>query len=117
MNIPRLLAVAVALVGCTDGPCVTPPCPEGSAVSITLRSAAARESPLVATISVSGRIVTTMSCSDSCVVPGSAGTYVLDVSASGFMPIHRTIQVQGTSPQCGCGITHTVPITLDLISQ
>jgi hypothetical protein len=43
-----------------------------------------------------------MPCSFPCFEPGYAGTYELDVEAPGFQTVHRTVRVDGTTPECGC---------------
>ena len=36
---------------------------------------------------------------------GTAGTYVLDMSAPGYQSQRLTVTVQGTNPECGCPTT------------
>jgi metal-sulfur cluster biosynthetic enzyme len=58
-------------------------------------------------VQVSGAATGTASCSmgttaSTCYLPGVAGTYNLEVTASGFQTTQRTVTVEGTSPECGC---------------
>ena len=38
----------------------------------------------------------------TCYVMGTAGTYDLEVVASGFQTLRRTVSVLGETPACGC---------------
>jgi hypothetical protein len=55
----------------------------------------------VVTISRGG-IIERMPCNLTCYEPGYAGTYILDVEAPGFQSAHRTVRVEGTTPECDC---------------
>jgi hypothetical protein len=53
-----------------------------------------------------------------CSVPGSAGTYDLDVGAPGFQTTHRTVMVHGTSSgRCACEIATTEHLTIVLVAS
>jgi hypothetical protein len=66
------------------------------------------------TVQVTGATSTTIPCNAVCRVPGTAGTYTLDVTAPGFVPVRRTLVVEGTTPSCGCPtvVSQTVTIAL-----
>jgi hypothetical protein len=65
-------------------------------------------------VAVSGATTATIPCAATCRVPGTAGTYNLDVTAPGYAPARRTLTVQGTNPECGCPtvVIETVAIAL-----
>ena len=104
---------ALAVVGCTDEPCVIPPCAEPIALEVAVASSTG--APVTATVAVSGATVTSFSCSATCPVPGSAGTYAVDVTATGFAPVHKSIQVTSTPRKCGCEIVHTQDVQVTLV--
>jgi hypothetical protein len=56
-----------------------------------------------------------MPCASACSIRGEPGTYILDVSAPGFVSVHRSIEVRGTTPKCGCGTVQTANVTIDLV--
>jgi hypothetical protein len=55
----------------------------------------------VVRISVGG-VISTLPCNLPCYETGYAGTYVLDVEAPGYQSAHRTVRVEGTTPECDC---------------
>jgi hypothetical protein len=108
------LAIAIGLAGCADGPCVAPPCALPVAVSLTIRASAGGSAPMP-TVAVTNGTVTTMPCASACSIRGEPGTYILDVSAPGFASVHRSIEVRGTTPNCGCVEVQTANVTIDLV--
>jgi hypothetical protein len=108
-----LLLAGLACIGCSDEPCVTPPCLEPIAVEITVSSVSG--APVVATVAVTGPVITTFSCSATCPVRGSFGEYEIDVTATGFAPAHKSVQVQGTQRKCGCDIVETQSVQVALV--
>jgi hypothetical protein len=108
-----LLLAGLACIGCSDEPCVIPPCLEPIAFEITVSSVSG--APVVATVAVSGPVITTLSCSAACAVHGTSGTYELDVTEAGFVPVHKSIQVTSTQQSCGCEIVHTQNVQVTLV--
>jgi hypothetical protein len=47
-------------------------------------------------------------------VPGTAGTYEVDITAAGYQTVHRTVHVAGSTPACGCPIVNTEHIAVTL---
>jgi hypothetical protein len=65
-----------------------------------------------ATVRVSGAIDATVPCSiqasqTMCVVYGGAGTYVMELTAPGYVRVERTATVGNTMGHCGCGTVAT----------
>ena len=58
--------------------------------------------------------MTTFLCNVSCPLLGPAGNYEITVSAPGFVSVHRSVQVQGTSPKCNCATTDPESVTVEL---
>jgi hypothetical protein len=87
--------------------CRALPCPLPLAVEISVTAADGGPVDGVS-IRVTGAATGSASCnpgaasSTTCYVPGVAGTYVLDVGASGFQSAQRTVAAAGTTPECGC---------------
>jgi hypothetical protein len=77
-------------------------------LAVEVRVTAAGSGPVEGVVlQVSGAATATVPCSSGaaatlCYVPGVAGTYVLEVAASGFQTARRTVTVGGTSPECQC---------------
>jgi hypothetical protein len=67
------------------------------------------------TVQVTGALVTSLPCTTTCRVPGTAGTYTLEVMAPGFTPVRRTLVVQGTTPECGCPTVVSESIAIALV--
>jgi hypothetical protein len=83
------------------------------AVEITVSSVSG--TPVVATVAVTSPVITTFSCSATCPVQGPFGRYEIDVTATGFAPVHRSVQVQGTQRKCGCDIVETQSVQVALV--
>jgi len=113
---PALLAVLVAtgaaFTSCGHD-CLALPCALPVAIVVNVKGAAGASIDGV-NVAVSGATATTLSCTVTCRVPGTAGTYSLDVTAPGYAPMRRTLTVPGTNPACGCPtvVTETVAIAL-----
>jgi hypothetical protein len=111
----RSLLILAGVIACGgDGPCLALPCPEPFALTLTVTSATSGVAVTNAVVSVSSAIVTTEPCAGECFIPGTAGTYKLDVSAPGFVSVHREIQVTGTDPKCGCPSADTQHVAIAL---
>jgi hypothetical protein len=95
-----LSAASMPLASC-GGDCVLRPCP--MPVAITARVIdVATGSPVNGATLRQGPTGTPNPCGPLCYVPGTAGTYVLDVSAPGYQSTRLTVTVEGTNPECGC---------------
>jgi hypothetical protein len=104
----------IALMSCAREDCLALPCPLPLALAINVSGGTAGAPVDGAVVRVSGAAVTTIPCSTVCRVPGTAGTYNLEVTAPGFETAQRTVTVQGTTPPCGCPtvVAETVAIVL-----
>ncbi len=67
-----------------------------------------------ASLAVSGGLTSSLDCASSCVVPGLPGTYQLTLSAPGFQTIQQSVEVHGSTPQCGCPMVETERVSLVL---
>ena len=108
-----LAANAVALTACGKEGCLPLPCPMPLALTINVTGGTAGAPVDGAVVQVSGALLATIPCPSTCRVPGTAGTYNLDVTAPGFEMARRTVTVQGTTPSCGCPTV--VPETLAIV--
>ena len=108
-----LLLVGLGCIGCSDEPCVIPPCLEPTAFEITVSSVSG--APVVATVAVTSPVITTFSCSATCPVQGPFGKYEIDVTETGFAPVHKSVQVQGTERKCACDIVETQSVQVALV--
>jgi hypothetical protein len=106
-------ALVLALASCRHD-CLLLPCPMPLALRVRVTDAATHGPVPGATLQVSGATNTGMPCEAQCYVPGTAGTYVLDVSAPGFQSQRLTVAVQGTNPECGCPTTMTQDLEIAL---
>lgn len=115
MRVVRPLLL-LPLVACGGGgaDCVALPCPQPVAISLTIASTVAGGGVPVATVDVSGAVRASFSCSATCPIAGSAGTYQITVSAPGFAPVERSVQVRGTNSTCGCATTVIQDVTIAL---
>jgi hypothetical protein len=107
------LLAGLACIGCSDEPCVALPCLDPLAVEIMVSSASG--APVIATVAVTSPVITTFSCSATCPISGPSGKYEIDVTAPGFAPVHKSVQVQGTQRQCGCEIVETQTVQVALV--
>jgi hypothetical protein len=117
MRVVRPLILLLPLVACGSGgsaDCITLPCPQPVAISLTIASTVAGGGVPGATVDVSGAVLSSFSCSATCPISGSAGTYHITVSAPGFAPVERSVQVRGTNPPCGCATTVIENVTIAL---
>ena len=107
------LLAALTFTGCSEEPCILPPCAAPIALEIAIASSTG--GPVTATVAVSGAVVRSFSCSSTCPVTGSGGTYSVDVTATGFTPVHESIQVTSTPRPCSCEIVHTQDVQITLV--
>jgi hypothetical protein len=113
----RLAAAAGALIlssaGCRQE-CLALPCALPIALEVTVTAAGSGSGVTGASLEITGAESTTLPCDSSCMVPGYAGTYVLNVTAPGYQPAARTVVVQGSSPSCGCGSVQREQVSIVL---
>jgi hypothetical protein len=67
-----------------------------------------------ATVSVTSGPTVSYPCDSACFVSGGPGTYIIKVTAAGFTPDQRTVNVTGTNPKCGCAIADAQDVTFAL---
>jgi hypothetical protein len=101
-----LTTAGLASCGKSNQGCLVPPCPLPLAVEISVTAADGGPMDGVSVL-VSGAASGNASCNagsnaTTCYVPGVAGTYTLDVGATGFQSARRTVTTTGTTPECGC---------------
>ena len=115
-----LLGIGADLASCgkSGDECLALPCPLPVAVEISVTAAGGGPVDGVI-VHVSGAATGTASCSvgttaSTCYVPGVAGTYDLEVAASGFQTTQRTVTVGGTTPECGCPTVVTAHLDVAL---
>src|SRR5690348_3574888 len=118
MSLLRSLILLLVVAGCGGGAggaeCLALPCPLPLAISLTVSSATSGVGISGATVEVTGAEVTTFPCNVSCPVLGPPGNYEITVSAPGFVSVHRSVQVHGTSPKCSCATTDPESVTVGL---
>src|SRR5260370_28021179 len=112
------IGAGLASCGKSGDDCRALPCalPLAIQLSITAAGGGPVEGVMV---QVSGAITGTASCSagpdaTTCYVSGVAGTYNLEVVASGFQAAQRRVTVGGETPDCGCPTTMTVHLAVAL---
>jgi hypothetical protein len=112
----RLSSVAsLVLIACQDTVCPAEgTCTNQVAIDLTLADSSAGTS-IHAVVVVSGKRTDTVQCDGACAIFGSSGVYVLDVTAPGFAPVHRTVQVLGVPYRCGCEMTQTEHVTIAMV--
>jgi hypothetical protein len=119
---PRLTSAVLAVLGALGmasascgHDCLALPCALPIALTISVTGGTSRAAVDGVTVQVTGAVVTSMPCKTICNVPGTAGTYNLEVTAPGFAPVRRTVVVQGTNPSCGCPTTVTEIVAIALV--
>jgi hypothetical protein len=109
-----LSALGMASASCSHD-CLALPCPLPIAIIISVTGGPSGAPVENATVQVTGAALASMPCRTICRVPGTAGTYTLDVTAAGFTPVRRTVIVQGTNPSCGCPTVVTENVAIALV--
>ncbi len=98
--------------------CIHPPCPEPVAIQLTVTSSTGGPVPglaLAFTGAASGGGPCNVDDTAShCSVPGTAGTYNLQLTATGFQPKTFSVVVTGTTPECGCPTVDVQPLNVVL---
>jgi hypothetical protein len=116
-SLARLAVVAafgMAFTSCGHE-CLALPCALPVAIVINVTGATSGASVEGVSVDVSGAVTATVTCTGTCHVPGTAGTYNLDVRAPGFAPVRRTLTVHGTNPPCGCPTVVTENVAIALV--
>ncbi|MFI5311762.1 MAG: hypothetical protein ACHQQ3_11040 [Gemmatimonadales bacterium] len=113
------VAVAVLASACgrdSGAACLALPCPLPLAVYVTVTSSAS-SGPVTGAFVLerSPGISTPIPCNTTCIVPGTAGTYQLDIGAPGFTTVHLAVQVRGTSKPCGCDTVEPEHVDVALV--
>jgi hypothetical protein len=115
-----LIGIGAGLASCdkSENECLALPCPMPLAIQIGVTAADGGSVDGVI-VAVSGAATGTASCSagttaTTCYVPGVAGTYNLDIAASGFQATQRSVTVGGMTPECGCPTVVTVHLQVAL---
>ena len=107
--------LGLASAGCRQHECLALPCALPVAIVITATAADGGAPVSDAAVQVSGALTSTLPCpGGTCRVPGTAGTYTLDVHAPGFQAAQRTVTVGGTNPACGCPTVETAQVNVAL---
>lgn len=113
-NLAGTLILAGALSACGGGTCVTPPCPEVTALVITVTSATTGNPIATAVLAEHTPSSAQISCNATCSVQGGPGQYTFTLGAPGFDPVDRTVQVTGSTPKCGCETADTQHLAIAL---
>jgi hypothetical protein len=108
-------ALGVAATSCRGQECLALPCALPVALVIVVTAAEGGAPVSDAVVQVSGAFASTLPCpAGTCRVPGTAGTYTLDIRAPGFQGAQRTVTVAGTNPRCGCPTVETALLSVAL---
>ena len=109
-----MFLLPLAACGGAAAECVTWPCPQPIAIALTISTAVTGAGVPLTTVDVSGAMRSSFSCSGTCRISGTAGTYHIVAHAPGFEPVERSIEVRGTTPACGCATTVVQDVTIVL---
>lgn len=111
-----LLAVS-ALAAC-GSECVIPPCVPPFAVQVAVHQSTSTTGIPGAFVRVTGSsdIPCTGGAASPCLIPGSAGTYQVDIGAPGFQTTHRSVDVAGDAAGCNsCGSVQMQHLDIALV--
>jgi hypothetical protein len=87
------------------------------AITISVTDAATGNPISDAVLTVSGQTFSSGACGGgTCFVPGTAGTYTLEVRAAGFETARRTVTVRGTTPDCDCPTVTPEHVAIALVA-
>lgn len=115
----RNSVLALSLVACDSAAdCVIPPCAQPIAITVSVTSsvsAAGIEGAFVRATGYSTALPCSQTPGTTCSILGDAGNYALDIGAPGFQTVHRTVQVLGTTPRCGCPNIETQHLAVALV--
>jgi hypothetical protein len=104
-----IVSLLTALAACshpTRPDCLALPCALPLAITISVTSATGGPVTGVS-VALSGAVTGSASCNVGtsatlCYVPGTAGTYNIQVAAAGFQTVSQSLTVEGSTPPCGC---------------
>jgi hypothetical protein len=103
----RIGVLTLSIAGCAGADCIAPPCALPVAITVSVTSSAFVAGIPGAFVQATG-FGSPLPCNEApgatCIILGSLGTYELDIGAPGFQTVHRTVQVSGTTPTCGCSM-------------
>ena len=114
----RLGALSLVAMACgSDATCLALPCPFSAAAIVSVKSSTSSASVAGAFVNETAPAMSSQNlCNgDSCLVPGGAGTYELDVGAPGFTTVHLTLNVTGTTAKCSCNTVNTQTLSVTLV--
>lgn len=114
MHVTRTLLVLAGAAGCGDHPCVAVPCALPTAVVLNVTSATTGSPISAADVTLRSPGSGEIHCGGTCYILGNAGKYDFTVVAAGFQPVDRSIQVTGSSADCGCGTVNTEHVSIAL---
>jgi hypothetical protein len=109
-------AFGLASISCGHD-CLALPCALPVAIIVDVTDRTTGTAVKEAVIHVSGALVADIPCGTTCRVPGTSGTYDVEVTAAGFESTRRTVRVQGTTPPCGCPIVVTENLSVALVAS
>jgi hypothetical protein len=115
-SLVMVCALGLASISCGHD-CLALPCALPVAIIVDVTDKATGTAVKEAVIHVSGALVADIPCGTTCRVPGTSGTYALDVTAAGFEATRRTVRVQGTTPPCGCPTVVTENVSVALVAS
>ena len=113
-RITTALLVLGGAAACSDHPCVGVPCALPTALVLSVTSATTGVPIDTVDITLRSPGAGEIHCRGTCDILGNAGTYAFTVAAAGFQPLDRSIQVTGSSADCGCGTVNTEHVAIAL---
>lgn len=113
-RITTALLVLGGAAACSDHPCVGVPCALPTALVLSVTSATTGVPIDTVDITLRSPGTGEIHCGGTCYIQGNAGTYAFTVSGPGFRPVDRSIQVTGSSADCGCGTVDTEHLSIAL---
>ena len=97
-----VIVLSVLAAACGGAECFAVPCAQPLALSVSVVSNVDESVVPGAVVETSGGTISSQACQGTCVVPGSAGTYNVKVTAPSFKELDTVLVVTGTTPSCGC---------------
>ena len=111
-----LVVLLLLTSACDEADCIIPPCAPPVAIEVTVNDESTGAAVAGVSFSVTGSATGGGPCGGGkCVVIGGPGTYELDITAPGYTTSHRRVEVQGSTPDCGCTTVETQRWTVALI--
>ena len=105
VRVAQVAAFCLLASSCDGTDCIALPCALPAAITITVTSASGAPvtGAFIQESAVNGPRQCTPTAESTCQVHGGAGKYELDIGASGFQTVHRSITITSSS-NCSCGI-------------